>query len=199
MDLRWQPRDKSDEGLPSSSQNWVVLLEDGRLLDEFQPLCWAWPGWDLVDLSDPPYPVRLLRSLKWPSGIDSVVMPLRWAELWRYWWCLAEQGDPNACYLPFDAGSSRFALDSSSHFGFEVVCWPGLWSVKEFLPPLDPFLLVPLCLWGGIRAPPPTVCSYWSCRPVHGGRTSYIFCTSLASRNIKFFVPQCRWALLLPP
>jgi hypothetical protein len=29
MDLRWQLRDKSDEGLPSGSQNWVVLLEDG--------------------------------------------------------------------------------------------------------------------------------------------------------------------------
>ncbi len=38
---RWQPRDKSDEELPFDSQNWVVLLEDGRLLDEFQPLCWA--------------------------------------------------------------------------------------------------------------------------------------------------------------
>jgi hypothetical protein len=88
-----------------------------------------------VDLSDPPYPVRLPRSLKWLSGIDSVVMPLRWAELWRYWRCLAEWGDSNACYLPFDAGSFRFALDSSSHFGFGVVCWPGLGSVEEFLNP----------------------------------------------------------------
>jgi hypothetical protein len=38
MDLRWQPKDKYDEGLPSGNQSWVVMLEDGRLLDKFQPL-----------------------------------------------------------------------------------------------------------------------------------------------------------------
>ncbi len=75
----------------------------------------------------------------------------------------------------------------------------GLGLAKEFLPPPDSFPSSLLEFVGEYAGVPSHGLLLLIVQACAYGRTFCTFCTGLAVRSTRFFLPQCRWALLLPP